>query len=68
MDVESVLGLSFDGSAESFAFELAGDGRRGGLDLMWGKSGWVWGILRESTIPIGDCCVESFSNCSIFVN
>jgi len=68
MEVESALGLSFDGSVESFAFELARDGRRGCLDLMWSKSGWVWGILRESTIPIGDSCVESFSNCSIFVN
>jgi hypothetical protein len=35
VEVESVLGLSFDGSAESFACELAGDGRRGCLDLVW---------------------------------
>ncbi len=33
VEVESVLGLAFDGSAESFAFELAGNGRRGGLGL-----------------------------------
>ena len=65
---ESTLGLALNGLAESFAFELAGDGRRGGLGLMWGKSGWIWGILRESTILIGNCCVKWFPNCSIFVN